>query len=152
VYRASFGINYYDEGLINFRTAAGSGPGLQQSLTLNPGMPGFAPGGLNLQSTLPAFAVSPTGFAFPVAQSALTFTRNWRQDGELRAPVHQRVQPPEHDNRRNRRLHAQHHIRCVRPDDRHRARTEKHPVAAPVQLVNVKVMKAVTSMKSAGCV
>ena len=27
VYRANFGVNYYDEGLINFQTAAGNGPG-----------------------------------------------------------------------------------------------------------------------------
>ncbi len=53
VYRASFGVNYYDEGLINFQTAAGNGPGLTQSLTLNPGQAGFAPGGLTLQSPLP---------------------------------------------------------------------------------------------------
>ena len=29
VYRANFGVNYYDEGLINFQTAAGNGPGLE---------------------------------------------------------------------------------------------------------------------------
>ncbi len=26
VYRANFGVNYYDEGLISFQTAAGNGP------------------------------------------------------------------------------------------------------------------------------
>jgi hypothetical protein len=88
VYRASFGINYYDEGLINFQTAAGNGPGLTQTQTLNPGMPGFPPGGLNLQSPLPPFAVNPTEFAFPVAQSLFTFsTRNHSTiDPDIRTP------------------------------------------------------------------
>jgi hypothetical protein len=78
VYRANFGVNYYDEGLINFQAANGNGPGLSQSLTLNPGMPGFAPGGLTLQSTLPPFAVFPTEFAFPVRQALLTFSRGYQ--------------------------------------------------------------------------
>ena len=29
-------MNYYDEGLINFQTAAGNGPGLSQTLALPP--------------------------------------------------------------------------------------------------------------------
>ena len=65
VYRASYGVNYYDEGLINFQTAAGNGPGLLQTLTLNPGQPGFPPGGLTLQSTLPPFAVNPNDVRVP---------------------------------------------------------------------------------------
>jgi hypothetical protein len=74
VYRASFGVNYYDEGLINFQTAAGNGPGLTQTVTLSPGMPGFTAGGLTLQSALPPFRVNPTSFSFPVDQSLFTFT------------------------------------------------------------------------------
>lgn len=77
VYRANFGVNYYDEGLINFQTAAGNGPGLSQSVNLQPGMPGFTAGGLSLQSTLPPFSVFPTVFAFPIAQSLLTFSRGY---------------------------------------------------------------------------
>lgn len=87
VYRANFGVNYYDEGLINFQTAAGNGPGLLQSLTLQPGMPGFAPGGLTLQSTLPPFAVNPTEFAFPVPMSDFTFVRGHSTiDPDIRTP------------------------------------------------------------------
>jgi len=87
IYRASFGVNYYDEGLINFQTAAGSGPGPTQSLTLNPGQPGFTPGGLTLQSPLPPFAVSPTEFAFPVPQSSFTFARGHAAiDPDIRTP------------------------------------------------------------------
>ncbi|OFW04050.1 MAG: hypothetical protein A3H96_08710 [Acidobacteria bacterium RIFCSPLOWO2_02_FULL_67_36] len=87
VYRGSVGMNYYDEGLINFQTAAGNGPGLSQTLTLNPGMPGFAPGGLTLQSALPPFAVNPTEFAFPIAQSLFTFSRGHSSiDPDIRTP------------------------------------------------------------------
>ena len=87
VYRASFGVNYYDEGLINFQSATGNGPGLLQTLTLNPGMPGFAPGGLTLQSTLPPFSVNPTAFTFPVAQSLFTFSRGHSSiDPDIRTP------------------------------------------------------------------
>ncbi|MBI4476356.1 MAG: carboxypeptidase regulatory-like domain-containing protein, partial [Acidobacteria bacterium] len=87
VYRANFGVNYYDEGLINFQTAAGNGPGLLQSNTLTPGMPGFPPGGLTLRSTFPAFSVFPTEFAFPIDQSLFTFTRGFNGvDPDIRTP------------------------------------------------------------------
>lgn len=87
VYRGNFGVNYYDEGLINFQTAAGNGPGLSQSLTLQPGQPGFAPGGLSLQSTLPDYRVAPTSFAFPIAQSGFTFTRGYQTiDPDITTP------------------------------------------------------------------
>jgi hypothetical protein len=87
VYRASFGVNYYDEGLINFTTAAGGGPGLTQSNTLNPGMPGYAPGGLTLRSALPPFAVFPQEFRFPMDQSQFTFSRGFSGvDPDLRTP------------------------------------------------------------------
>jgi Carboxypeptidase regulatory-like domain len=87
VYRGSFGMNYYDEGLINFQTAAGNGPGLLQSNTLTPGMPGFAPGGLTLRSTFPPFSVFPTSFAFPIDQSLFTFTRGFSAvDPDIQTP------------------------------------------------------------------
>ena len=71
VYRANFGVNYYDEGLINFQTAAGNGPGLSQTLALPP----FTPGSLNLQTPLPPYNRTPTEFAFPIAMSGFTFNR-----------------------------------------------------------------------------
>jgi len=87
VYRGAFGVNYYDEGLINFQTAAGNGPGLSQTLNLEPGMPGFSPGGLSLQSTLPPYSVFPTEFAFPIAQSLFTFARGHSAfDPDIRTP------------------------------------------------------------------
>lgn len=87
VYRANIGVNYYDEGLINFQTAAGNGPGLLQSNTLTPGMPGFAPGALTLGSAFPPFSIFPTEFAFPIAQSLFTFTRGFNSiEPNIRTP------------------------------------------------------------------
>lgn len=87
VYRGNFGVNYYDEGLINFQTAAGNGPGLLQSVSLTPGMPGFPPGGLSLRSTFPPFAVDPTEFAFPIDMSRFTFVRGFNGiDENIRTP------------------------------------------------------------------
>ena len=86
VYRGNFGVNYYDEGLINFQTAAGNGPGLQQTATLNPGI-AFAPGALSLRSPFPAFSVFPNEFAFPIAQSLFHFSRGHSTiDPEVRTP------------------------------------------------------------------
>lgn len=87
VYRANFGVNYYDEGLINFQTASGNGPGLTQSNTLNPGMPGYEPGALTLRSTLPPPAVFPQEFRFPMDQSQFTFSRGFSGiDPNIRTP------------------------------------------------------------------
>ena len=83
VYRANYGINYYDEGLIPFQTANGNGPGLQQTLALPP----FAPGTLNLQTPLPAFVRTPTEFVFPIPMSGFTFNRGFATtDPDLRTP------------------------------------------------------------------
>ncbi|HSC30024.1 MAG TPA: TonB-dependent receptor [Vicinamibacterales bacterium] len=87
VYRANVGVNYYDEGLIVFQSAAGNGPGTSQSVTLTPGMPGFPPGGLTLESTLPPFAVNPASFSFPVPMSDFTFVRGHSSfDPDIRTP------------------------------------------------------------------
>jgi hypothetical protein len=77
VVRGSVGLNYYDEGLIAFQTVAGGNPGLNQSITLNPGQPGFTPGGLQLGSTIPALSTFPASFAFPIQESLFTFTRGF---------------------------------------------------------------------------
>lgn len=73
VVRGAYGINYYDEGLNNLQFGIGANPGGTQSVSLLPGTPGFAPGQLTLQATLPAYVVNPGGFAFPMAQSNFTF-------------------------------------------------------------------------------
>ena len=71
VYRGNFGINYYDEGLITFQTAAGNGPGLSQTLALPP----YTPGSLSLQNALPDWTRNPTSFSFPIPMSQFTFNR-----------------------------------------------------------------------------
>ncbi|MGH9722341.1 MAG: hypothetical protein ACRD8O_19190, partial [Bryobacteraceae bacterium] len=76
VIRASYGITYYDEGLNTIQNRAGNNPGLTQTITLNPGMPGFALGGLSLGSSIPPAQVSPATLAFPLAQSLFTFTNS----------------------------------------------------------------------------
>ncbi len=73
VIRGAYGINYYDEGMNTLQFGIGSNPGGTQSISLLPGTPGFAPGQLTLQSTLPPYAVNPAAFTFPMAQSNFTF-------------------------------------------------------------------------------
>ena len=87
VVRGSVGLNYYDEGLIAFQTAAGGNPGLTQQLSLNPGQPGFPIGGLSLASPIPAVNTFPASFAFPLSQSLFTFSRGFNTiDPNIRTP------------------------------------------------------------------
>jgi len=87
VLRASLGLNYYDEGLIAFQTAAGGNPGLTQQLSLNPGQPGFPIGGLSLASTIPPLNTFPSSFAFPLPQSLFTFSRGFNTiDPNIKTP------------------------------------------------------------------
>jgi hypothetical protein len=83
VYRGNVGVNYYDEGLINFQTAAGNGPGLSQTLALPP----VTPGSLSLQTPLPAFTATPASFTFPIPMSGFTFNRGFATvDPDIRVP------------------------------------------------------------------
>lgn len=87
VVRAAVGLNYYDEGLIPFQTAAGGNPGLDQSVFLNPGQPGFPPGGLLLSSPVPPLSRFPAEFSFPLPQSLFTFARGFSTvDPDIRTP------------------------------------------------------------------
>ena len=73
VVRGSYGISYYDEGINAFSNRVSNNPGTTQSIALNPGMTGFAPGGLRLTSQIPAPGVNPAAFSFPIPQSLFTF-------------------------------------------------------------------------------
>ncbi|MGH9162778.1 MAG: carboxypeptidase regulatory-like domain-containing protein, partial [Vicinamibacteraceae bacterium] len=87
VIRASAGLNYYDEGLIAFQTAAGDNPGLTQSVFLDPGMRGFPPGGLGLGSPIPPLARFPASFSFPLSQSLFTFANGFSTiDPNIKTP------------------------------------------------------------------
>lgn len=88
VIRGSFAITYYNEGMNSISNVLSGGKGTTQSVSANNGVQ-FAPGSLNLSSQLPAFAVSPASFSFPLAQSAYTFQGNYSGsyvDPNLRSP------------------------------------------------------------------
>jgi hypothetical protein len=87
VIRGSYGINYYDEGLNTISNRVTANPGTTQAISLTPGTPGFQPGGLNFTSQLPAFAVNPASFSFPLPQSQFTFVSGLQTTKpELRTP------------------------------------------------------------------
>jgi hypothetical protein len=73
VLRASYSKSYFDEGLNAFINYAGQNPGLIQTVSLNPGQPGFAPGGLTLSGATPPLQVFPTSYAPPFAEGDYTF-------------------------------------------------------------------------------
>lgn len=73
VFRASYGINYYDEGINIVSNRSSFNPGPAQTVSVRPGLE-FAPGSLLLSSSMPAPAVNPAAFAFPMPQSNFTFT------------------------------------------------------------------------------
>lgn len=74
VFRGHWDITYYDEGTAMFSSTAGLNPGRLQVGLLQPGMPGFEPGGLTLQSPLPPFLEAPAAYQDVWKQSELTFT------------------------------------------------------------------------------
>jgi hypothetical protein len=75
VIRGGYSKSYFDEGLNTFINYAGQNPGLIQQLSLSPGQPGFAPGGLTLSSPAPVLQVFPASFAPPFHQSDFTFNQ-----------------------------------------------------------------------------
>jgi hypothetical protein len=88
VIRGGYDLTYYDEGTNMFASTSGNNPGQGQSLDLRPGFPGFAPGGLTLQSALPPFVVFPPTYSDTYPQSLFTFgTTNFRtMKDDLRTP------------------------------------------------------------------
>jgi hypothetical protein len=73
VIRGGYALTYYDEGTNFFASTAGNNPGQSQSLNLQPGMPGFAPGGLSLTSPLPALSAFPAQYQDVFNQADFTF-------------------------------------------------------------------------------
>ncbi|HEX7779227.1 MAG TPA: carboxypeptidase-like regulatory domain-containing protein, partial [Vicinamibacterales bacterium] len=73
VFRGGWDITYFDEGTNMFASTAGNNTGQSQVLLLQPGMPGFTPGGLTLQSPLPPFQASPAAYQDVWAQSEIAF-------------------------------------------------------------------------------
>src|SRR5215831_15142851 len=76
VIRGGFAVNRYDEGWIPWENVA-TGSLSNQSVSLNPGQ--FTPGSISFDpagGTLPALNSIPGSFSLPIAESALTFTRD----------------------------------------------------------------------------
>jgi len=77
VIRGSYGITYYAEGLNSISNVESGNPGSGNLQWLNPGDPGFTPGGLTLASKLPALISFPTSFTFPMAESMFALSGTW---------------------------------------------------------------------------
>ena len=77
VIRGGFAINHYDEGWIPWENVS-TGSLSNQSVYLNPGQ--FTPGSISFDPTGASFPIAPntlpTSFQLPLAESALTFTRD----------------------------------------------------------------------------
>jgi Carboxypeptidase regulatory-like domain len=73
VIRGSYGVSYYDEGTNNFTSFASNSPGLLQTLSLSPGMPGFAVGDLSLSEPFPSLVGFPANYSPPFRQADFTF-------------------------------------------------------------------------------
>jgi hypothetical protein len=88
VIRGGYALVYYDEGTLMFSATAGDNPGQSQSFDLQPGFPGFTPGGLTLQSQLPSFVVFPRQYQDAFNQADFTFgnTSFATMKGDLRTP------------------------------------------------------------------
>jgi len=69
VLRGSYGITYYAEGLNSISNVESGNPGSGNVQWLNPGDPGFTPGGLTVSSKLPALNSFPDSFTFPMPES-----------------------------------------------------------------------------------
>jgi hypothetical protein len=88
VIRGGYALTYYDEGTNFFMSNPGNNPGQQQSLDLQPGAPGFAPGGLSLQSPLPPFVAFPDAYkpAFNLADFTFSGSTISTMKPDLRLP------------------------------------------------------------------
>jgi hypothetical protein len=76
VVRGSFGLTYYQEGLLPIEWYSSQNPGLTQNQFLTPGLPGFTPGSLTLSGPLPALNTFPASFTPSFNQSLFTFSGN----------------------------------------------------------------------------
>ncbi len=87
VFRGSYAINYFDEGLNSFSNRVSNNPGTNQTINIQPGV-SFTPGSLSLTSAIPAPVVNPASFTFPMPMSLFTFGTSGMQTTtpDLRTP------------------------------------------------------------------
>ncbi len=76
VIRASYAVNFYEEGLNAISNVMSANPGATAAISLLPGQPGFAPGGLTAGGSIPALSTFPTAFNSTLQQSLFTFNRS----------------------------------------------------------------------------
>ncbi len=76
VIRASYAINFYQEGMNAISNVMSSNGGSIQSQSLAPGQVGFTPGGLTLASPTPALVTNPSAFASTLPESDFTFANS----------------------------------------------------------------------------
>ncbi|HEX3876013.1 MAG TPA: TonB-dependent receptor [Bryobacteraceae bacterium] len=69
VIRGGFSMTYYNEGMNTISNTITNNPGSTQSISANPGGPGFPLGGLNLSSPAPPLSAFPATFGFPFPES-----------------------------------------------------------------------------------
>ncbi len=87
VIRASYAINFYEEGMNAISNVMSGNQGSVQSLSLSSGQTGFPPGGLTVNSPLPALVGLPTSFTTTLPESYFTFARSlYTTNPNLRSP------------------------------------------------------------------
>ena len=69
VIRGGWSITYYNEGMNTISNTITNNPGATQSISAQPGSPGFPLGGLNLSSPAPTLSVFPASFGYPFPES-----------------------------------------------------------------------------------
>ncbi len=87
VIRASYALNFYDEGMNAISNVMSSNPGDVQSINLSPGQAGFPPGGLTVSSPTPALPGFPASFTTTLPESDFTFANSlYTVNPNLRTP------------------------------------------------------------------
>ncbi len=76
VFRASYAVNFYEEGLNAISNVMSANPGATASISLLPGQPGFAAGALTAGGIIPSLSTFPTAFNSTLNQSLFTFNRS----------------------------------------------------------------------------
>jgi len=105
VIRGGYSIAYYNEGMNTISNTVTNNPGSTQSISANPGSPGFTLGGLNLTSPAPTLSVFPAAFGYPFPESEFAlaggqtlgyvnpnlvtpYTQNWNMGIQRAIPGH----------------------------------------------------------------
>jgi hypothetical protein len=87
VIRASYGINFFDEGLNAISNVMSGNYGSTQSSVLSTGQAGFTPGSLSLTSQIPPVPGVPSTYSTTLPEAGFAFSNNiYAVDPHLRVP------------------------------------------------------------------